>query len=58
MCVCVCVCVCVCGGGGGATKYCPGGLLLIPSQAMVLEASLLLDSRQINVVGAWKNARN
>jgi hypothetical protein len=49
--------VCVC-GGGGTTKYCPEGLLLIFSQGLVLEASLLLDSKQINVAGDWKNARN
>ena len=48
----------MCVGGEGATKYCPEGLLLILSQDMVLEASLLLDSKQINVVGTWKNAKN
>jgi len=53
----VCICVCV-WGGLDATKYCPDRLLLILSHGMVLDASLLLDPKQINVVGAWKNARN
>ena len=59
VCVYVCVCICVCVWGGlDATKYCPDRLLLILSHGMVLDASLLLDPKQINVVGAWKNARN